>query len=340
MPTRPPPSNRPAAAWYSSMTGPTSATRSPILITGCPRSGTTWVGATLATSSRVLLIYEPFNPDESRNLGLEPRFLHLTAETADRYRDGIESLIGLADWKTRVRRCVRGGPTVRRPNAQLADRLAVAALIERPAAFVRANRVCIKDPLAFFAAEWLAEAFGMKVVVMLRHPAGVISSYLKLGWEPEVDALIGQPSLSHAFLDPCGPEIEAYRRGRGDSLDGHILQWQIFARAALRLQRSHPDWLFVRHEELCTHPLDQFELICRHVGMPWTADLEQRIRRDSSPRNEADPAAPRQHHLRRASGALPGIWRQRLDKETVDRIERETACLWKQIAPTMAVRHG
>ena len=37
----------------------------------------------------------------------------------------------------------------------------------------------IKDPIAIFSADWLADKYDMNVVVLSRHPLGFISSLLK-----------------------------------------------------------------------------------------------------------------------------------------------------------------
>lgn len=304
---------------------------SSILVTGCPRSGTTWVGSTLAASPKAVYIYEPFNTDAPRNLGIRQRFLHLTARNADHYHHLIRPLIGLADLRQRVLRCARGAFDVRSSGPALPDFIAWRSLLRSPGKFLRADRVCLKDPLAFFAAEWLAETFGTKVVVVLRHPAGVISSYLRLGWGAEVDGMLAQPSLRSRFLGPLMQAVEDYERRQADPLQAHILQWNIFAHAALQLKEAHPDWLFVRHEELCRRPQEQFQAICAYAGIPWTGSLERKIELDSTERNEVDPMPPRQHALRRASGELPDIWRKRLEADTIDRITGETAEAWNAI---------
>lgn len=273
-------------------------------------------------------MYEPFNSDAPNNLGIAQRFLHITAENAAQYAESVRSLYDLADWKTRVPRGVRAVLARRGFEAEPADVLARQMLIQTPATFLRASRICFKDPLAFFASEWFAETLGTKIVVMLRHPAGVISSYLKLGWSPEVEALLQQPSIEKRFLGGMRREIDAYQRNQDDPLQGHILQWKIFAHAALQLRQAHPDWLFVRHEDLCRDPLEQFRAICDYADIPWTSRLRRKIRRDSSERNEVDAAEAVQHAHRRASSGLANVWQDRLQSETIDRITQETADLW------------
>ena len=144
----------------------------PFLITGCPRSGTTWVGSTVGASPDVFYVYEPFNDDAPHHLALPERHMYLDEELGRRWVKPVRSLVELGTRRGRMRASMRGvlrGPRVR---TDLAATLALSALLRKPDDYLRARRVCFKDPLAFFAAEWLNATFGMQVVVMLRHPAG------------------------------------------------------------------------------------------------------------------------------------------------------------------------
>lgn len=40
--------------------------RSPILVTGSHRSGTTWLGQMLSLSNEAFVVHEPFNPSNAR----------------------------------------------------------------------------------------------------------------------------------------------------------------------------------------------------------------------------------------------------------------------------------
>jgi len=304
----------------------------PILVTGCPRSGTTWVGSTLAASSEVFYIYEPFNRDAAHHLKLAERYVYLVPGDGERYAGVVASLAKLGSLRHRVLLGARGalrGPGIRQ---DLPAVLALRELIRFPGRFLRATRICLKDPLAFFAAEWLAATFDMQVIVLLRHPAGVISSHLKLGWSHELGSMLRQAALRRRFAGDLSDEIARFERTPEDELGSLILQWKLFAHAALQLREAHPDWLFVTHESLCERPLDQFEAIYQHVGLRWTRRVAETIERDTAPGNPIDPAEHRQHMLRRESRSIVDTWRQRLDSASLQRIEREAGPVWRQLS--------
>ena len=42
--------------------------------------------------------------------------------------------------------------------------------------------VLLKDPIALLSAPWLARRFGYRPLVVVRHPAGFVSSLVRVGW--------------------------------------------------------------------------------------------------------------------------------------------------------------
>jgi hypothetical protein len=53
----------------------------------------------------------------------------------------------------------------------------------------------IKDPFAFFNAELMRTTYDMEIVLCVRHPAGVVSSAMRLGWNFDFQQFIGNPSI-------------------------------------------------------------------------------------------------------------------------------------------------
>jgi hypothetical protein len=157
-------------------------TNRPILVTGAPRSGTTWVGRMLASHARVAYVAEPFNPDQLAGVPADHFFHHVTDRDAGRFVAYLERLL-------RFRAVPL--PHRRRGLWHRATRAAVRAL--RLLRYrLGAYRPLMKDPIAFFSAEWLARTFGMDVVVLVRHPAALAGSLKRLDWH--VDSTPSWPS--------------------------------------------------------------------------------------------------------------------------------------------------
>lgn len=306
----------------------------PILITGCPRSGTTWVGTTVGESPEVLYIYEPFNNEAPHHLALDQRFLYVPPDAAADAVSAMPAVLGLGTLDRRVRSLVRAGQLGPRFRSELAPHLAAHELLRFPRKFLTAKRACIKDPLAFFAAEWLAERYDAKVVVLMRHPAGMISSYLKLGWASEAESLLQQPALYARFLAhdaDLQADIARLAQAPEDHLGSLILQWKLFAHAALQLHAVHPEWLFVTHEGICREPVAHFRGLYDFLGLSFTRRIEASVLSRSGGSNETDPATHQQHMLERDSKAVSLAWKQRLDDAARTRIEDETRALWERM---------
>lgn len=307
-----------------------NSSRRPIVITGCPRSGTTWVGTTVGNSDEVFYLYEPFNDEAPHHLNLAERYIYVPPDAPRTTLNEVEAMVALGRLRDRLTSAARAVYLGKNFREELAPHLAARELVRFPAKFARAKRVCIKDPLAFFAAEWLARRYDAQVVVTVRHPAGMVSSYLKLGWACEAESLLRQPGLRAEFTAPLRAEIERFREHPEDRLGGLILQWKLFAQAAVELHRRHPEWLFVAHEELCQSPVDYFSRIFSFLDLNFSEGIKQKILADTTAK-EVDPQQHQQHALQRDSRALADAWQKRLDGDAIERVETETAELWQQL---------
>ena len=124
-----------------------------LLVTGSPRSGTTWVGQVLASAPRTAYLLEPFNVSRSECYFELP--ISRWYERLDVASDGLierrfaELFAG--------RRVASGAPiaaaSLRTPIATLRQ----MALIARDRASARfSSRMVMKDPIALLSADWLA----------------------------------------------------------------------------------------------------------------------------------------------------------------------------------------
>jgi hypothetical protein len=296
----------------------------PILVTGAHRSGTTWVGRVLAASESPPLgyLWEPFNPrhrpgtfpvrfpryfeylcSENGAPYVEP----LRAALAFRYRPGAElrSLHGPKDAARMARDWVRFARDRRRCAAAL-----------------------VKDPIALFSSEWLAATFGMRVVVMIRHPAAFAVSIRRRNWRHRFADFLDQPLLMRDFLAPHEPQLRAAAERRPAILDEAILLWNVLYSTVATFQERHPDWIYLRHEDVSVSPLERYRDLYRSLGLAWTPPVERLVRETSSASNPGD--ARRADAIRRASAAQVRAWTAHLSPEETERVRRGTEPLWRR----------
>src|SRR5688572_3747483 len=119
----------------------------PVLVTGSPRSGSTWVGNVLALARGAGYIHEPFNRRHPPGLCRAPLtdFTYVTPENETPYLEAFRDTLA---WRYSPGAEIA---TVRGPRAlaRLTRNFAYFEMNRR-----RGTRVILKDPLALFSADW------------------------------------------------------------------------------------------------------------------------------------------------------------------------------------------
>jgi len=294
----------------------------PILVTGCPRSGTTWVGSVLAHAPGVAYIHEPFNPGAGpfTRAPFVRQFQHVSAANEHLYEAPLrETLAFYFDLKQRLRTIART-PGGGGPRAMLhALKTWAAFRVHRLSGWWRA---LVKDPIALLSAEWLAERFDMEVVVLVRHPAGFVSSALRhhrILTAPA--AFLDQPDLMDGLLGRFRSDL--LDAGDRSELERAILQWRLLNDVVDTYRKRHPSWIFLRHEDLCADPEAAFQDLGRRLGVHLSAHtlrvLDHYSHAGNAPENDTT------WDLRRDSRAIPALWKTRLTEEQVRLIRARTA---------------
>ena len=284
----------------------------PILVTGSHRSGSTWVGRMIASHPGVGYVHEPFNPGLRPACPVGHQWHHVTAADAAQFTAYLRPLLEFRHgWWQDVR--ARPGPR----------RLAGATLraLEAWRLLRRGARPLLKDPIALFSAEWLAETFDMDVVVVIRHPAAFAGSLKRVASYFPFRSLLGQPRLLETLLAPFADEIRRLQERPPDIVEHAALTWRIIHHVILGYRLHHPDWLFVRHEELSLRPLREFRALFGRLGLDCPPRVRRAIERHSAAANAGEPPA---EALRRDSRANVWSWRHRLTPAEVARVRAGT----------------
>ncbi|HVB24171.1 MAG TPA: sulfotransferase [Ktedonobacteraceae bacterium] len=252
-----------------------------ILVTGAHRSGTTWVGKMIAASPRVYYIQEPFNVDYPPRPGISRTRMHywftyISEENADQYYRDLQETLACrydlrAEWSS-----LRSSRDVLR---MLRD-----SLYSTYSRFTHKSPL-VKDPIALFSAEWLAETFDMDVVVMIRHPAAFASSIKRLNWKHDFTHFLHQPRLMNEYLAPFAAQIVDFATHEHDILEQAALLWNIMYYRVSHYKRLHNDWIFLRHEDASMEPLHHFEYLYKRLGLDFSAREQAVIREYSDSSN-------------------------------------------------------
>lgn len=291
------------------------------MVTGAPRSGTTFVGKMLALPYHVAYVDEPFNSLTGVK-GMDTWFPYMTEaknEHEQLVRDVIE---GRASFKQSL---IRQGTN--NPLRQLAREMFVSRenLEHRLDSYnPLKQRYLIKDPLAAFSSEYLHRQFDLHTVAVMRHPASMLASYKRLGWRFNLDDLKHQPALMDDHLHEIIGRVNA--RKVSPIEEGSYL-WVAINSVLEKYAKRNENMLLVRHEDISRDPLTEFFKMYQRYELPFTTRVQRRIKEHTSADNTADPIGNVVHQLKRDSAENIHRWKKILTQKEIDLIHEITGPL-------------
>lgn len=175
----------------------------------------------------------------------------------------------------------------------------------------------IKDPIAVFSADWLAQTYDLEVVFLIRHPGAFVKSIMTLDWNTKPKMFIRQQPLMEAFLSDYETELKKYQ-----NLDNKLAQaammWKMVYHVADIFRKQNPNWLFIRHEDLSKDPAPGFKSIYSQLGLEYTHKVASSIASHSSQKNPTQP----EHHwdIKRNSQDAVNSWFEYFSSNQTDEI--------------------
>ncbi len=252
----------------------TPTTASPLLVTGLPRTGTSWVGKMLEASGEVVYVNEPLNPQHPP--GQSPGVLN--ARVTHRFQYICDENEG--EWLPAFRRTVAlryGFLAELRRNRSWYD---LGRLVKYGTAFTvgrwRGRRALLNDPFAVLSVPWLVRRLGCRAVVLVRDPVALVGSWRRLGWQVHFHELLEQPLLVRDLL---GEHVETMRSliGIPDPIARIATLWCLVYRIVDQHYRTIPGVTVRRYEDLARHPLDGFAELYDFFGLTWRDRVRAKI---------------------------------------------------------------
>lgn len=146
----------------------------------------------------------------------------------------------------------------------------------RGAAFPPARRILVKDVQAFLQVEAIWAEFDFPTVFVVRHPCAMAASWRRIGFVLDVvwPLVAESDAFAEAFLGP--------RRAHVLSEDDWLFRfgacWGAVYGYLLEASRRAGRGVWVRHEDLCARPEEEFAGIARRVGIPFGMRSRRRLR--------------------------------------------------------------
>ena len=277
----------------------------PLLVTGVPRSGTTWLGRMISASKYYFYVHEFINPvclfQETRPF---QKYHYIDEHNIHKYEPILKKLINLTCKSEMEKNIIKhmAKETVR----------SFFSMKRRVRGY---PQPLLKEPNACFSSDFLARRYGLKVIVLVRHPAAVVASFKRMGWPSDLDRILQQKTLIRKYFSKM--PLEKHR----DRVEEISLLWLMVMDVLTRFMEKNKDWILVRHEDLCRHPLGEFEKIFEKLNIFFSKKMKNRI--ISSTQSETvTPEDKNPFHLKRNSRKLAGAWQGLLTVGEIEKIKR------------------
>lgn len=284
----------------------------PVLITGSHRSGTTFLGRVLAESKELGYVQEPSNPNRS---GPYPTTDLLYYQYLPKDYNGplTKAFDAVLSWRWRLTFSLSVQKTWKK-RAEVISRW-----LDFQRSRITGKRMLLKDPIAFFMAEWIEQRYNAQVVVCVRHPAAFVMSIETKQWRFNFDRWACQTEMAPLF-GPYWEQIVEFAKEEKPLRDGAILIWNAMYYVANNYRKDHSDWIFVRNEDVSLDPHSTFKELFQKLGLQYTAEVERYVRRNTSGSGMLDTS--------RDSKANAEKWKRFFTQEEQEYIKKETLAIW------------
>lgn len=285
----------------------------PILVTGSHRSGSTWIGNIISSANNVFYVQEPFNISIKReNSPCAYWFEYVEGKTNPekiKFKEYIKSFYTFD--------CKYLKKEIQRVHS--ADGILNLLRDSKKRSF---NRALIKDPIAIMSAEWIYHNINCDVIVSIRHPAAFVASLKVKGWEFDFNNFLKQDSLMDYFLENFKTEIKNFARDKYSIIEQGALLWKIIYSAVINYQKKYKNkWIFVKHEDLSSQPINEFENIFSFLDLEMNEGVKNWINETTHSKSKTG--------FKRNSKENINAWKHRLNESEIEYIKKRTSPVWQ-----------
>jgi hypothetical protein len=313
-----------------------------ILITGCRRSGTTFLGRMLSVNKSISYIHEPFNYYQGlKEAGIKGWYPYITKENINNYnKEEIDKLFRLGNISSKVSLNVfnstelkynvkftellkniyanysNEGLSKRITRIFIKNRFYQTYLLSRLNFFK--ERILIKDPLAALSSNYLAEEYNLDVIVIIRHPAAYFTSMKKLRWGVDSSNFLKQQLLMKDYLNSFKSQLESSKK----LIERAVMEYLCVNTVLENYRKKNKRFMLVRFEDLCLNPIQQIKKIYEQLSLDYSEKVEQVIINYTSDKNII--FSENVSDIKRNSKRLVNSWKDILSDEEVGFIRDKT----------------
>ena len=268
--------------------------RKPILIVGTPRSGTTWTANILARAPETVNVHEPDNERTSYLGYLNKMYshrmpylneIHSDAEYHQLFDRAFNKIFPSANTQINKVAFKFSGLNPRKVEKEIQRKVNDIKLLGKvnmtyphKASYhlfkyllypnfkpiVKKRRI-VKSVHSGLALHFLRKYFDFRLVLVFRHPASVVASYIRLRSEDGNRVVFEQSGLKEDFLQQYMHRLKELKTPL--SLMG--FQIAIFYYYWENMLLKGNDMLVLEHEDLCVQTEEKFKKIYESLDLEW-----------------------------------------------------------------------
>jgi hypothetical protein len=180
---------------------------------------------------------------------------------------------------------------------------------------------------------WFAQRMGCAVIISVRHPLSFVGSWRRLGWKPNLHAVLGQPLLMRDLLGPYEDDLRAMADS-DDQVAKAATMWRVTYDLMGDLDARQPGLLHIkRYEDLASDPEAGFLDLYGICGLSWTERARKKIRWATTDHGKPEDrlyswilrgGASRTAFRPMDSRSSLGAFRSRLSEEDIEKVREIT----------------
>lgn len=301
----------------------------PIFVSGIPRSGSTWLAKVLCSGGDLKYIHEPDNERHTysayyykQNL---PRFPFLREKDEDSRKIKklfnhafYHSYFGMGSFSNKVLfKLSNFDKEIIEVN--LKEKGIIPKNLFRNVRWlyhflpkeVQSNDArLVKSVHSILSLEYILKEFNVSPVIIIRHPASIVSSCIELD-NPDIDRKIytNKSLMNYLFGDdlPDWSELKSI-----ESLAG--FQVAIFYKLIYKMRQENDNILLVQHEDLAEFPLEKFQSLFDKLNLTFNDTVINFINKNNKKGDGYD--------INRVSNETIDVWKSRLNDQQIQDIAK------------------
>ena len=278
-----------------------------LLVTGLPRSGTSWFARAIAAHPEVQYAHEPDNVDLRPLAVLVSHYRdHTTFLPPGEPSRPYEILWDLAfagGWpQGRVGRSVERFLRTKHLPQRVRESVAFAYARTVSRRSPAQPHQLVKSVRILGSMEWIEERYRPQIFVVWRHPINMLGSFLKRGWGIRGDYV----------LQMIRDRFEGTDVWRAPTSQPEEVMRLLCARLELQFELAsrHPTWRVLRHEDVTRDPSRTFRSVLADAGIEWDDAVDRFLQASNRPGTGF-------YQTDRVAADEPLSWRKRLTDEQV-----------------------